>query len=62
MDVGPVLGSLGAIAAVLLGLGRKPRVMWLIGLMVVVRGSKPEQRAEILRAYGDAQPSRKDQP
>jgi hypothetical protein len=53
-----VLRSLGIAGLLAAGLGFLvvAWLAWLAGLAIVLRGSKPTERAEILRAYGAAQP------
>lgn len=43
--------GLGIVALAAVG-----SVVWLIGLVVVTRGTTPRERPSILRAYGAAQP------
>jgi hypothetical protein len=47
------LSAFGVVAAVIAG---GAMVAWLIGLLIVLRGSKPGERSEIIRAYALCNP------
>lgn len=46
-QVGVIVGGVVAVASML---------VWLAGLLIVLRGSRPEDRPRILRAYACCQP------
>ena len=47
------LSTFGSIAALV---ATAALVAWTIGLLIVLRGSKPNQRAEIIHAYAHCHP------
>jgi hypothetical protein len=51
-----VLRSLGWVGIATAALGTVALLVWLAGLMIALRGTKPKERDEILRAYGECQP------
>lgn len=54
--VGTLVGrvaSFGAVAGLVLLVAL---LVWLIGLLIVLRGSTPGERAEIIRAYATCHP------
>jgi hypothetical protein len=58
LEVGEVLRGLGALAVAILAVAFVTPLAWLAGLVISLRGSKPCERPDILRAYGHAQPRR----
>lgn len=46
------MGDLQQIGIAVAIVGGLSSMVWLAGLIVALRGSKPSERAEILRAYG----------
>lgn len=49
------LHSLGWVGVATAALGAVALLVWLAGLVIALRGTKPKER-EILRAYGECQP------
>jgi hypothetical protein len=47
------LSTLGSVAALVTAAAL---VAWVIGLLIVLRGSKPDERSEIIRAYAHCHP------
>lgn len=57
MDVGEMLRSWVTVAVVgVLAAAVIAPLVWLAGLVISLWGTKPDQRSEVLKAYGDAQP------
>jgi hypothetical protein len=52
------LQSAGWVGLAAAALGTIALLVWLAGLVIVLRGTKPEDRDAILRAYGECQPRR----
>ena len=52
-----MLHGLGFVAVAVLAAAVVTPLVWLAGLVISLRGTKPGERPEILRAYGRAQPS-----
>lgn len=50
------LHSVGWVGLAAAGLGIVALLVWLAGLAIALRGSKPAERDRILRAYGQCQP------
>lgn len=53
VDIVNLAPSLGLAAAIF---GGVRLVVWLIGLVIVLRNCPPEHRPKVLRAYGASQP------
>lgn len=53
VDVLGVAPQIGILAAIIAGVRM---VVWLVGLMIVLRGCPPEHRSKVLRAYGASLP------
>jgi hypothetical protein len=47
------LSTFGSVAALV---AAAALVAWIIGLLIVLRGSKPDQRSEIIHAYAHCHP------
>jgi hypothetical protein len=47
------LSTFGGVAALV---AAAALVAWIIGLLIVLRGSKPDQRSEIIHAYAHCHP------
>jgi hypothetical protein len=50
------LHSVGWIGIATAALGAVALLVWLAGLVIALRGTKPSERGTILRAYGECQP------
>lgn len=48
--------SIGWVGIATAALGAVALLVWLAGLMIALRGTKPQERDAILRAYGKCQP------
>jgi hypothetical protein len=57
-----MLGGLASLGLGAIGLAAVGSLVWLAGLIVVTRGTKPSERPAILRAYGASQPRQLPRP
>jgi hypothetical protein len=54
--MGQLLDRFPLVGIATVALGALGLLVWLAGLAIVLRGSRPGERAEILRAYGASLP------